>query len=258
MKIKKTCILVIASINQEIYKYYITSHWKDLLDNKYSISIYFLLDNDKELIEYFKDNNLIEYCIINDIDKCNYVTSYHSNIPGILTKTICAFDKLVDKYDIFFRTNLSSFIKLDKLFEYVQNNNIIYSGILCWENALRENLLYYNKIGYDKSIKNLDELVEYPGNTFFSGSGFFLNQDEVRYIINNKNIIRYDIVDDISIGLLFKNYTQIKMNQLIINNDSDLDESVKSIKSTNAFWIRFQHLKLEVAKVIYNNLTNKI
>jgi hypothetical protein len=170
MENKKTCILVITSINNEVYKHYITSHWKDLLDNKYSISIYFLLDNDKELIDFFIKHDLIKYCIINENDKCNYVSTY---IPGILSKTIFSFEKLADKYDVYLRTNLSSFIKIDKLFEYIQNNNIIYSGIWCWENELRADLLRYNKIGYDKSIKTVDELDKYPGNTFFSGSCFF-------------------------------------------------------------------------------------
>ena len=254
MENKKTCILVITSItHQEVYKHYITSHWKDLLDNKYSISVYFLLDNNKELIDFFKTHNLIKYCIINENDNC--VSTY---IPGILSKTIFSFETLVDKYDVYLRTNLSSYIKIDKLFEYIQNNNIIYSGIWCWANGLREDLLYHNKVGIDKSIKTLEELDKYPGNTFFSGSCFFLNNDEVQYIINNKDIIRYDIIDDVSIGLLLKNYNQIHINNLVITNDSDIDESVKAIKSMDGFWIRFQNLNVDKAKLLYDKLINNM
>jgi len=255
MENKKICILIIASIDKELYKHYILTHWKDLLNNNYSISIYFLLDNDKETIDFFKTHNLINYCIINAIDNCNSVSPY---IHGtLLTKTISAFDKLVDKYDVYLRTNLSSFLKLDQLFEYVQNNNISYSGIWCWENALRSDLLFHDKVGINKSIKTLDELDKYPENTFFSGSCFFLNNNEVKYIVNNKDIIRYDIVDDVSFGLLFKNYTHIKANCIVVYNNSDIDESVKSIKSTDSFWNRFNHLNLDVAKLLYNKLTDK-
>ena len=251
MENKKTCILVITSISQEVYKHYINSHWKDLLDNKHSISIYFLLDNNKELINFFIDNNLIKYCIINETAE-----GHSTFIPGILSKTIFSFEKLVGKYDVYLRTNLSSYIKIDKLVEYIQSNNIIYSGLWCWNNALRENLLLNKRIGLDKSIKTLEELDKYPGNTFFSGSCFFLNKDEVKQIIENKDIIRYDIVDDVSIGLLLKDYTHIISNHLVITNDSDIDASVKAIQSIDGFWIRLQYLTVEKAKLLYNKLRN--
>ena len=165
----KTCILVITSINQEIYKHYILSHWKNMLNNNFLIDIYFLLDNDIELINFFKKIGLFNHCIVDSIKKHNYVDKKHTFIPGILSKTIYGYMKLSNKYDVYVRTNLSSFIKLDKLRNYINNNKIIYSGTMCWENSLRSDLIYHNKIGKNKSIKSLDELKEYPGNTFFSG-----------------------------------------------------------------------------------------
>jgi hypothetical protein len=87
---------------------------------------------------------------------------------------------------------------------------------------------------------------------------FFLNNDEVKYIVNNKDSIRYDIIDDVSIGLLLKLYNKINTNCLVIVNNSDIDESVKSIKSMDGFWIRFQCLSLQTAKLLYDKLKNTI
>ena len=54
--------------------------------------------------------------------------------------------KLYNKYDVYVRINLSSFIKLDKLYNYISNNKIIYSGTICWNNSLRNDLIFHNKI----------------------------------------------------------------------------------------------------------------
>ena len=58
--------------------------------------------------------------------------------------------------------------------------------------------------------------------------------------------------------LLLKNYNQIHTNHLVIVNNNDIDETVKSIKSIDGFWIRFQYLSLDTAKLLYNKLKNTI
>jgi hypothetical protein len=58
--------------------------------------------------------------------------------------------------------------------EFVENNDI------------RANLIYYNKIGNNKSIKSLNELDIYPGNTWYSGCEYFINSPEVDIILSIK------------------------------------------------------------------------
>ena len=64
---KKSCILIITSINKEIYKYYILEIWKKILNNDYGIDIYYLIDDNIDLISFMKYNGLLNYCIINNI-----------------------------------------------------------------------------------------------------------------------------------------------------------------------------------------------
>ena len=83
---------------------------------------------------------------------------------------------------------------INKFEDYVEANEIMYSGAYCWNDALRSHLIYLEAIGPNKSIKSLEELAEYEGNTFISGCGYFLNAHEVRHIVESKQRIRYDEV----------------------------------------------------------------
>lgn len=155
--------LVIAATKQPVYVHYIKTYWTELIRHtratKPHIDVFLLFENDRDLAEFshLKDN------IIQDqhSDPCALCSpEFHTvRIPGILSKTIYAFELLQDKYDVFFRTNLSSLIRVPYFDQFVQEkSHICYSGSGVWQDALRADLEYHNKIGPDKSIKSLDEL----------------------------------------------------------------------------------------------------
>lgn len=211
---KKLVILVIASMDNGPYKFLINEVWSNLIKqvsrNRF-IDIYLLFDRDTDLkkidVEYLRDNIIINnntdhngqhICVgVEDGDKWN-----GGYIPGLLSKTIYAFSHLVNKYDIFYRTNLTSIPHLENLWSFVNNNDISYSGFYVWDNTLRQQIMDYHLIANNRCLTDMNNLDKYKGNSFVSGSGFFLNRGEVIHILENRKNIRYDIVDDVSIGLL--------------------------------------------------------
>lgn len=252
---KKIAILVIAALNQEVYKFYIENYWTQFIKytNIYepTVDVFLLFSRNLNLDDHEEIRSNI---IIDGNSDYNGLISdkqYNDVLPGILSKTIYAFELLKDSYDVFFRTNLSSIININPFKTHVNSNNIIYSGAFCWENSLRKDLIHYEKIGADKSIKSLKELESYRGNTFFSGSGYFLNKQEVNYIINNKKMIRYDIIDDVSIGLMLEDYEKLSNFTITIRKTDTYDQIINKLNK-NQIHIRLQHLPVEKAQEIYS------
>ena len=251
---KRIAILVIAAFNQEVYKHYINTYWIDLINytnkHKPNIAIYLLFDRDMDLTKYeeIRSNIIVD----GNTDYNGFVKEKVKNfIPGILSKTVYAFEKLQHETDVFFRTNLSSMVDITKLEKYVETNDIIYSGAYCWGNALRSDLIHRNAVGPNKSIKSLVELEEYEGNTFISGCGYFLNSNEINHILENKKKIRYDIVDDVSIGLMLKDHKSL--NKFIIKvSKSDSTETILNKLNKDYIHVRLEHLPLEKAKEVYD------
>jgi hypothetical protein len=104
-------ILVIAS-NGDIYNKLIEVYWSRLIkyikQNNYKIKIFLVWGN----------NNIVENLPIEDDDVIK-TDSAENLIPGILIKTIKAFEIVNEKYEYkhILRTNLSSFLILEKLDE---------------------------------------------------------------------------------------------------------------------------------------------
>lgn len=251
---KKIAILVIAAFNQEVYKHYINTYWTDLINytnkHKPNISIYLLFDRDMDLANYesIRGNIIVD----GNTNYNGFVKEKQGNfIPGILSKTVYAFEKLQQDVDVIFRTNLSSMIHLPKFEKYVKENDILYSGAYSWTNALRSHLVYLGKIGPKESIKSLEDLAEYEGNTFISGCGYFLNKKEINHILEHKEKIRYDIIDDVSIGLMLKDF-KILHNFLMKVDKSDTQEIVLEKLAKDNIHVRLEHLPLEKAKEVYH------
>ena len=92
-------------------------------------------------------------------------------------KTILAFEQVLAHYPnlkYVFRTNLSSYVRLDKLKELVKgfNNKSIYGGVIGNHNGIR----------------------------FASGSGFFLSKDLMQLLVTNKTVLDYSHLDDVCFG----------------------------------------------------------
>ena len=256
---KKIAILVIAATNQPVYEFYIRNYWTDLIKylsaDRSHIDVFLLFEKKFGIKDFprLRDN------IIHDADThlaelCN--PRFHTpGIPGVLAKTMLAFEQLQDEYDVFFRTNLSSMLKLSKFDDYVQGREFIrYSGSFIWKDRLRDDMVLHNRIGPNKSVTSLSELESYKGNTFISGSGYFLSRQEVASLVKRKKEIRYDIVDDVSIGLMFEEHEQLKGFTTTIRPESANTEKLKLFSSSAACHFRLQHFPIGVAQQFWDSI----
>ena len=258
---KKIAILVIGATYPPLYAHYINSYWTEMIRHtrraKPHIDIYLLFEKDMDIQEF---DHLADHIIQ---DKCADLAALcppqfqDSCIPGILSKTIYALELLQDKYDVFFRTNLSSVIRLPYFDRFVQDKKkIIYSGSLVWRDGLREDLENNHKVGPGKSIRSLDELAHYPGNTFISGSSYFLSAEEAKSLVSRKHQIRYDIIDDVSVGLMLPEHELLHGFTVIVRPDQSVSEIKQLIRESNASHVRFEHFPLEKAEALWKEMAH--
>lgn len=257
---KKIAILVIGATHTPLYTHYINTYWTRLIryTEKFAphIHVFLLFEKDMDIgqIGHLADNIIQDkdcdpdaLCLPHFQDSC---------IPGILSKTVYAFELLQDNYDVFFRTNLSSLIRVPMFDDFVQNKkDLVYSGSLVWQDGLRADLQFQSKIGGDKSIRSMDELADYPGNTFISGSGYFLNAREVKSLAQRKRQVRYDIIDDVSVGLMFEEHECLPGFTTIVTPDQSITEIKNQIRESNAGHVRLEHFPLEKAQELWDHMS---
>jgi hypothetical protein len=158
-------------------------------------------------------------------DNILYVKGDETFIPGILQKTIDAFEYFkeeIPKYRYVVRSNISTIIRFDLLQEDLKNNAVGYGCALCWN-------MEYNK-----------NKAALPENTiiFSSGTSIIFSSDVVMNIINNKNKLDMMKIDDASIGEFVQNEMQeIEMQPVLKNTKNygfhfvpDLKEDRDKIK----------------------------
>ncbi|MFT7531153.1 MAG: hypothetical protein ACI9FD_002164 [Gammaproteobacteria bacterium] len=254
---KKTAILVIAATNTPVNEYYIRNYWTDLIrytnSEISSIDVFLLFEDKFDTVDFRQiQNNIIRDETSDLFSFCE--GKFHSpHVPGILSKTVFALEQLQDDYDVFFRTNLSSLIRLSRFNKFVQEReSICYSGAVVYDNLLRNSLAVRNLVGPGKSITSIKELDQYPGNTFISGSGFFLNNAEARLIVKNGTKIRYDLPDDIAIGLLLSTHEALPEFTTIITFDTTLEDMDHIVTNSAGCQIESQHFPLGVAQMFWD------
>lgn len=255
---KRIAILVIADTSLPVYIHYIESYWTELIHHTRNIphiDVFLLFEDETDLsgLSHLRENVIQDICRQPEMRLS--AESRRSGIPGILRKTIYAFELLQDRYDVYFRTNLSSVIRLPLFDHFVQaKSRFCYSGCGVWKDALRDALVEQNRIGPDKSIRSLTELEEYPGNTFISGSGFFLNAEEVRSLVQRKHRIRYDIIDDVAIGLMMVEHQWLPGFSVTVSPQESVNEIKKRIRHSDAAHVRLVHFPVEKARRLWEHM----
>ena len=165
-----------------------------------------------------------------------YIHGLETFLPGILEKTIKAFDiihnKLKIEYDFIFRTNISTVVHIENTYSYLTN----------FSNPTTE--MYY--VGPLVQLQWLDSQSgivnkQYWGTPFCSGTCIILSSKLIENIVANREKLHYTIIDDISIGHYVSQ-----------------DKNVKRINiGTTRFSFKSHNLLLNKTHLCYMNNFNK-
>jgi len=143
-------------------------------------------------IKYSKNIDNEEYILENNILHINGIESTPL-VPGALDKTIKALHFFKDiKYDYLVRSNISTIINFNNLVDELQKNPIKFYG-----GGKIFNLQWHGWGITDNKWFN---------TLFASGTSIILTNDAVVFMMDNKHLLKYDIVDDVSIAIFMKEH----------------------------------------------------
>lgn len=150
-----------------------------------------------------------------------------SSIPGILKKTISAMEFFRERgHDYTVRSNISTIIRFDLLIQRLEASPLDYgAGIvfgLQW-------------------IEPRDGLVDdrYLGYRFCSGTSLVFSKRLVTRILNNKETLHYEIIDDVALGILIQD-TLPEVSPVQIGHLTGHFEEVDT-ETKNFIFYRFKH-----------------
>lgn len=221
-------IIILIIANDSIPQYIeMQSIWKQYMNTHPNITSFFI-KNDITIespIQYIPEENTI------------YYKDNESLTPGIINKTVKSIEYCLEnmEFDYIYRTNLSSFLDLNKMYDY---------------------FLKINRIHYGGVIGNLDD-----GMPFASGCGFVLSKYACKYILKNENVLfESNHYDDVAIGNLLNPVYGIEhISRIDINNMSE----EKFIMDENTFHYRCKSdgnhcVTVDIINKLNNKLNNKI
>lgn len=133
-----------------------------------------------------------------------FIKGKESYIPGITDKTKAVFSYFKDEYnnyDYIVRSNISTIINFDLLTNELSKEPIDYGSGLTF--SLQSH-----------PVENTDEKIY--GVNFASGTSIILSKRVMQRIVEKVDLMRNDIIDDVSIGVFIKDYLpDIKMKQIV-------------------------------------------
>lgn len=197
-------ILIIASSN---HKRYIEMQeiWRKYMNMHPNIKSYFIKN----------DASIEEDIILKEEENTIYCKEIECYIPGITNKTMLAIHYCLEHYhfDYIYRTNLSSVLHLQNLYDFCLKNSLNYGGVI----------------------------GNHEGNNFASGSGFFLSKEACIYLTTYKEkLLKHQYIDDVCIGILLEPIFGIQPIDRCNINIDDRDNNEKYIISKNLFHYRCQ------------------
>ena len=173
----------------QLHKYYL-NYMKHL-----NLKYYFIIFKNLENLDYLIDEE--NYIL--------YINGTESFIPGILDKTIKAFDiihnKLNLEYDFIFRTNISSFVHFENVFSYLKKIS-----------EPKKEMYYIGPILDLQWIDIPSGIIDktYWKTVYCSGTCIILSNSLIKNILDNREKIHYNIIDDVSIGHYVSQIKNIK------------------------------------------------
>lgn len=140
----------------------------------------------------FTDNLNVDFKLDGDL---LHIKGSESYIPGILEKTIKAFEFFVNtEYDYVLRSNISTVINFDLLVHQLTLTPLKGFG------GGRLHLLHY----IDEASGVFDDT--WFGTYFMSGTSMIFDKECFRHLVENKDKIRYNFIDDLAIGFFIKEH----------------------------------------------------
>jgi hypothetical protein len=197
----RAIILILASNNNNIYKN-CRKVWKKYMNKDPTIKVFFVYG---KLIDALNEYNPISDLVFNDI-----IDEFQPIHMGKTIKAMEYIDSLFT-YDFFIRTNLSTVWDFNKIHMHLNElpTSNCYSG--------------------------------YSHITFVSGTDIILTPDIVKIIIQYKNHIRYDTVDDLALG--FYLYDVLKMPIIRKNTKMYWIEDIADMNQDAHLTTRINHAK---------------
>lgn len=198
----KVIFLAIYNETPEYNKMYDTHMlYLKYLQSQMKLMYYFVMFTNLEDQEY----------IVDDTNHMLYIHGEESYIPGILNKTIKAFDivhnKLGVSYDFIFRTNISTFIHFHNTFlylkEFVSNptNQRLYIGPM-------------HTLSWIDTVSGIHD-HRYSGLRYCSGVCIILNSIMVEDLVCNKEKLVYTLIDDVAIGHYISKIANVRLIDIL-------------------------------------------
>lgn len=183
--------------------------------------------NMKDVLQKYLITQNIEfffYCFKPDIEEdyileenMLYIKGKETFLPGILDKTIKAIEITKDfKYDYLIRSNISTIVNFDLLYKYLEMNRVNYGGSC---------ILNLNWLDSSCGIYDTTHWETY----YVRGNAIVLSREMVDLLIRNKHQINYEVIDDIAIGLFYKNYMEksdIVYFEEVVNSTKPVDNAI--------------------------------
>ncbi len=166
---------------------------------------------------YCYDSNLEKDFYIED--HILYIKGKETYIPGILEKTIRSFEIFKNtNYDYLVRTNISSIVDFKLLSVYLTNNYIQYGGSKIWK---------------------------LPDFKYVSGTCIIIHKDLLLKILENKNKLNYQVIDDLSLGIFVNKVLKINMTDFgIIYNTNKIKDKLILYRNNSGYNKRENDLKV--------------
>lgn len=164
-------LIILILANDEPHYLQMQNLWRKYMNKFDNIKSYFIKYNINKI-----NNNQDIFIEDNTI----YIKGNHESFtPGCLDKTIKSFEYILnnENFDYVIRTNMSSVWDLNKIYNLLLSNEFNAGGVIGNHNS----------------------------QLFISGAGMIFNRNMCNLIVKNKNNLNYNILDDLSIGILLTN-----------------------------------------------------
>jgi hypothetical protein len=182
---KDVKILHLVLLSDDIYynqMYQITRNFYTKFSPKVKTIYYQYSNTEKFHKPYLKDDIL-------------YIHGIESRIPGILEKTIKAFEYVKDnEYDYLVRSNISTIINFKMLEQKLIDTAVDYASSIILN------------LNWDDGVDGIIKSKHY-GTNFASGTSIIFSKQLVDFILTCKDELDYTIMDDLAIGVLIKKQT---------------------------------------------------